>query len=268
MQLSSLLNKQNATAGVVATVVSAATLGVGLWDRNVGLATGEVQRITSLQERLTSQQRQIDEIKTLVADVRKEFLTEGSSQNKLAIALQDRKLGALSERLDGLPIGLSGGVNTKALETAVQAAENRITQRVSVQIGGLVDGAVSKAVENQVASLPTATGNDVPIATVRKIHIATKECVYLPSMGQQFTLKFRNGTEFCWKPSVLWFDVSRTQGNYFEFRYAGGPAYGCKSGKTCYIGEESDGTRYKLHIEKNYETDGVRFFEVNFQKVS
>lgn len=277
MQVTSILNKQTISTGIVATIISAGTFTIGLWDREKSLAVSETRVITSLENKVTAQQREIDtlskhtdiavrDLKTLLADIRKEFITDGTRNNKVEISLFKKRLEELNQKLKSLPVGLGGGINPKAIADAVQEAENRLTQRFTVQIGGLVDGAVSHAVNNKIAKIPTAGKTDIPIATVRRIHFSEEECVHLPSLGTRFSLAIKLKTEICIEPSQLFLTAYSADGYSMNFSKVASRQIKLIWGKINYL--ETKAGKYKIQYEQSKEIEGIKYWVWNFQKVS
>lgn len=262
-------------AGATAITVAANTMlaGFGIWDREITRVETDTRVITTIENTLEAQQRQLDNIAKQIADTRKEFVTDGTRNNKIEIALFKNKLANLDKKINELPLGLDGSVNKKAINTAVQAAENRLAQRFSVQIGGLVDGAVSKSVENHIASAAITTNNsDVPIGSARKIHVAEKTCVDLPSHGKRFTIKVKTGTEFCINPSQLYMKVEsiRSDGTV-QFSGPKFGTYNCDSyffiSDRCVFGNQSGLKQYILRKEAVSKVKNQFTVDINFEEI-
>ncbi|WP_424942390.1 hypothetical protein [Aliiroseovarius crassostreae] len=299
--LGSIFTRANLFGGIAGGVVSVVGFLIAFNQGSVDKAVSETSAMTSLQERLASQQRQLDTLERrlsgAVADVkkeqevlRKEALVHGSERNKVAMQEFAKRLEALTVKIETLPKTAGGGVDSVALNKAIEQVKLDLSgefqkwlaarpqasgggvsmaqvQQMLTAFEGQLASKIAPVVEEKMASLPSPTGDGIPIATKRRIHFVEKDCVYLQSMPKQFTLKFRSGQEFCWKPSVLWFDITSIGSSRFEYRYVGGKSYSCSRGSTCYLGSEEDGMRYRIQPENFYEKDGIRYAEVNFLKV-
>lgn len=299
--LSAVFNRTNVIAGGIAAILTVAGSLFTFNEARIESAVAENHAFTVLGEKLEAQQRQLDnferrqaavlaEIRKEQLDLRVEALVDGSARNKMAMEELQKRFDALLQKIETLPTSSGGGIDTAALNKAVAQAkrdlsaefEGRLAERSTGNSDAVSTGEVqqmlaaaevramekaAKIMDERLASSTAAVGDGIPIATKRRIHFVEKDCVYLQSLPKQFTLKFKNGQEFCWKPSVLWFDIKKVESTSFEYLYVGGGRYACGMGRDCYLGSEEDGTRYRCRIENIYERDGASYAEVNFLKV-
>ncbi|WP_291734302.1 hypothetical protein [Leisingera sp. F5] len=297
-----IFNRTNLMASAIGGACSVVGVLAALNQGSIDKAVSANEAFTVLREQLTAQQRQLDaferrqssvltEVRREQEALRKEALVHGSELNKMAMRELEKRFEALSVKIENLPKTAGGGVDRMALNKAVEQVKLDLTdefqrwiaelpagensgvseervRRLFAALKGQLEGEVLTLVNAKLSSLPAKSGEGVPVATKRRIHFVEKDCIYLQSMPSQFTVKFKYGQEFCWKPSVLWSSIkSAGYTNGFVFEFVGGGREACVHGNTCYIGTEDDGTKYKVRIEKYYAKEGARYFEVNFLKM-
>lgn len=272
--------KIGSVAGVVSVIaaiaVNAFDIGSSLYSRGekngaesaiVATELDNLANRTALLERDNNQTtkniRAIEKLEQSFRNLEKSSSAGNAQRIIMQNAMIVDRMDKLEKRLTNLPSSSSGGISKEVLNTTVKAAVQNAENRFKRDIEAIVN----TMIESRISNLSTASGDGIPIATKRRIHYVEKDCVHLPSMGKQFTLKFKNRTEFCWKPSVLWFDITFMNRDYFNYRHLGKSSNSCSIGNTCYIGFEEDGTRYKVRIENTYEKEDIRYHEVNFQKI-
>jgi len=279
MFLPSILNGRNAITVLVAgTVGTVAPISVDMWTANSEQIRIDTAISTEVQTNVSNLQRQISDLKNTtnqetrnsraIEDIKKQLAELGNGQNGATIAVLSLKLDALQEQLDGMTFSAGGTIDPAVIENTVLQMEGRVAARLQNTISASVTTQIETIVEQQLASLPISSENNIPIATQRQIFYVEKDCVYLPSFGRQFTLKFKNGTEFCMEPSLLYMQIDRVLNNgYTEWFVIGGRSAGCSFGDICFIGNEEDGTRYRIKLENEYEEEGIQFVEWNFEKM-
>jgi len=247
------------------------------WSKSV---EEKASRDTSLEKSVETMQREIDRLRNDNNQTQKNaaaierlykaidaIKVSGKPENSIKL---EQQFSQLQKQISDLEIKLKSITNNSANDisnTALTIAVNRALEGAKSDLLAEVEASTERLLENMLTTLPTSNENSIPIATKRRIHFVEKDCVYLPSFPSQFTLKFKKATEFCWNPSVLWFDISYLDNRNFNVRYIGGDTYQCSSGNVCYIGSDDDGNRYKVKIENSYVKEGIQFLEVNFQKV-
>jgi len=223
--------------------------------------------LNSLQRQLSQVQSEInqgDKNATAISELENQFrIFSANSGVELNKDIVDevvrlrKRIAELETKLSLQPSQPTNGVILEDVKQIVAQAKQQAKLEVKSEL--------SKVIDDKLKSLPT-TNDGAANANIRNIQVVKRDCAHIPSLGNQFTLKLRKGSELCWNPSVLWLEI--TGGNtVMTYKYSGGDRGQCSGSRPCYIGIQNKGNRFELRLEKVYREQDQTFYEVNFLKI-